>query len=118
MIYFIADDVGRSRMSNFQVGNPKDLTFLFEVPGDVVLEEGVHLLFSDFHVRGEWFWYNKGSADLIRRFLGVCRSICSVADTRVSDYQKRVHAWISIQVGRRTEDDVMREIEECCVGWV
>ncbi len=132
MIYFIVDGgdgegscvkIGYSknppqRVYELQVGNPKKLDLLCEYPGSELLEGHIHKLFSDFHIRGEWFWYNESSADLIRRLSIVAVNLLRDGILGHESYLKRMHSWVSIQQGRKSVDAVMVDIENSCAGWV
>ena len=83
MIYFITDgtveSVGRikigytdspvkRRLSSLQTGNSKELTCLWEHPGDIKLEGKLHRFLSAHHIRGEWFRYNNEVKTLLTTF--------------------------------------------------
>jgi len=82
MVYFIADDPGygedvyvkigftlgvaQDRLKALQVGNPRTLFLVYSEPGGIELETELHILCSEFRVRGEWFSYNKEVVDLLK----------------------------------------------------
>lgn len=43
------------RLTNLQVGNPRELEIVLVLKGMYDLEHKLHRYFSDEHVRGEWF---------------------------------------------------------------
>lgn len=63
-VYFIADGefvkIGaavdaRKRMADLQVANPRPLKLLFVLDGGYAEEDRLHVRFSDYHERGDWF---------------------------------------------------------------
>ena len=73
VVYFIRDgefvkigysDNPKRRMSDLQMANPRKLEFLGSFPGGEADEQRLHMVFEQFHIRNEWFFYS----DAIRRF--------------------------------------------------
>lgn len=69
-VYFIADESGRvkigmsdnahKRLEDLQTANADELTIVREIPCDnmgeaMILEDNLHSIFGDYHVRGEWY---------------------------------------------------------------
>lgn len=80
MIYFITTEdnkfikIGytknlKARLSNIQTGCPYTLTVLRTVRENISLEKTIHQELYRYHVRGEWFSYNKEVSDYISNVL-------------------------------------------------
>lgn len=75
-VYFMSDGarvkIGhsgntRSRLSNCQVSNAKDVEILFVIDGDREVESGYHDRFANYKCRGEWYDIKGDLKDFILR---------------------------------------------------
>lgn len=75
-VYFITDGeaikIGKannpkSRLSGLQTSHHKPLRILMTIPGDEEVERGLHSIFGEFRIRGEWFKDCKDIRAFIRR---------------------------------------------------
>ncbi len=83
MIYFIKSDDGfvkigtsekvKERLIRLQIATPHKLTLLHTFEGDQKLENKLHKLFKDHHVRGEWFKYCQEIENFINRNPYCCK---------------------------------------------
>tara|TARA_R110002111_G_scaffold170741_4_gene236443 strand:+ start:1173 stop:1784 length:612 start_codon:yes stop_codon:yes gene_type:complete len=55
------------RMKHLQIASPHELELLFEIMGDKLIENYVHLILKDHHHRGEWFHIN----ETVQQFMNV-----------------------------------------------
>ena len=50
------------RMTHLQIANPHEPELLFEIEGDKLIENYIHLVLKGHHHRGEWFHLNEAVA--------------------------------------------------------
>lgn len=73
-VYFITDgeavkigtasNVGK-RLQALQIGNPRQLICIKQVPGDAEVEKLIHEAYADYRIRGEWYRYESEMKRLI-----------------------------------------------------
>uniref|UniRef100_A0A6M3IZN0 Bacteriophage T5 Orf172 DNA-binding domain-containing protein n=1 Tax=viral metagenome TaxID=1070528 RepID=A0A6M3IZN0_9ZZZZ len=106
MIYFIRESSGEhvkigythknvvSRLSDLQVGNPRDLIIEAVHPGGRKIERLLHKAFKPYAIRGEWFVY----ADIIRAYASQARTIPYIDTKGVSssDLIEYMYNWMAL----------------------
>lgn len=81
MIYFIRDgefvkigftdkDDYQGRMTDLQIGNPRQLVLIGTMEGNEDDERDLHRTFRDFYIRGEWFFLALAIREFIERHCG------------------------------------------------
>lgn len=57
----------KSRFNQLQIATSNKLSLLYVLEGMGNREDYVHSVFSEFHVRGEWFEYNESIIDFFKK---------------------------------------------------